>query len=358
MLHPKAKICFLIPTMKTGGIETYLLRFLQLYSNKIYPIVIVKSNEKDDLYNEYKRIGIKIIPKKIGYFNVKNWLRLYGFFRHENFNTVCDMGANFAGIPLTIARLAGVQKRIAFYRQSTHHFHLTRLKILYANFVNWLVYLNATTILANSQYALNFYFRKKIDSRCKVIKNGVNKELFKVNENKEQLRNYFKLPEDKVIIGHTGRVAPAKNHKTIFEVARKVCNNNANVLFVLAGDNTQDLPKQDGIITLGYCYEIPKLLKTFDVFYFPSLTEGQPNSLIEAMISGLPFVASDIAPIKECVPESHFSQLIDAADVQASKAKIEEIINSDSKEKYCCRNWAIEEYNAFERFMQFYKELI
>ena len=357
-MRTKNKLCFVLSSLMAGGIETYLLRFLRLYNHYFSVAVIVKKDEKGDLYDEYVKIGVKIISMKIGYFNANAWLRLYKFFKYERFNTICDMGANFAGIPLTIARAAGIKKRVAFYRQSSHHFTLTRLNVIYANFVNWLVYKNATAILANSHHALNFYFGKQIDNRCKVIKNGVNKELFEINESKDVLRKYFGLPADKIIIGHTGRVTPAKNHQTIIEVARRVCANNKNAVFVLAGNGTQDLPEQNGLITLGYCSEIPNLLKTFDIFYFPSVTEGQPNSLIEAMISGLPFVASGIAPIKECVPENNFSQLVPATDIEAGVQKIEDIINSIDKNKFCCKKWAIEEYDADRNFNRFYNELL
>ena len=42
---------------------------------------------------------------------------------------------------------------------------------------------------------------------------------------------------------------------------------------------------------LGYRDDVNKILPIFDVFFFPSITEGQPNSLIEAMISDVPFGA-------------------------------------------------------------------
>ena len=352
------KICFLLYGLNAGGIETYLLRFLKFYGNAISATVIVKNGEKGVLYDEYIKTGAKIVLMRMNYFNMNAWLMLFKFFTHEKPDAACDMGANFAGIPLTIARKAGIKKRVAFYRQSSHLFPLTWLNVVYANFVNWLVYKNATVILANSHHALNFYFGKKIDSRCKVIKNGVNKNLFDIKDSKNVLRKYFGLPADKIIVGHTGRVTPAKNHQTIIEVARRVCANNKNAVFVLAGNGTQDLPEQNGLITLGYCSEIPKLLKTFDIFYFPSVTEGQPNSLLEAMISGLPFVASGIAPIMECVPENNFSQLVAATDIEAGVQKIEEIIHSIDKNKYCCKMWAMEEYDADRNFNRFYTELI
>jgi len=349
---------FLIFSLKAGGIETHLLRFLQYFEKKIEATIIVKNGKKGDLYHEYIKAGASIIFLNMGFLNVRSWIKLFKCFTKEKCKTVCDFGANFAGIPLTIARIAGVNKRIAFYRQSSHQFKLSIINLAYANFVNFLVYKNATVILANSWYAQKYYFGKSIDNRFKVINNGVNKELFEIKESRKELREYFGLPENKIIIGHTGRVSLIKNHKTILDVAFRVCSDINNVVFVLAGDGTQELPVQNGVITLGYCTEIPKLLKTFDLYYFPSISEGQPNALIEALITGLPFVASDIEPIKECIPEKHFSQLVSANDVEKSVEKIKEIIKSNNKNQYSCREWAIEVYDADTNFGLFYNELI
>src|SRR5690625_5447750 len=44
--------------------------------------------------------------------------------------------------------------------------------------------------------------------------------------------------------------------------------------------------------------DIPRFLQTLDCYFFPSITEGQPNALIEAMIIGIPYISSNILLIK------------------------------------------------------------
>ena len=76
--------------------------------------------------------------------------------------------------------------------------------------------------------------------------------------------------------------------KTIIEVAIKLCKKYNEIYAVMCGkgvDNalSQKVKKEgleDQIKLLGYRSDVIKVLNTLDCFYFPSLSEGQPNALI------------------------------------------------------------------------------
>jgi len=107
-------------------------------------------------------------------------------------------------------------------------------------------------------------------------------------------------------------------------------------------------------LALGYRDDVHRILRTFDVFYFPSYTEGQPNSLIEAMMAGLPFVASDIVPIRDTVPEHLHGQLVGPDDVGSAFHLIQRMKEDRQlRIRLSCRDWAIEAYNANDRFREF-----
>jgi glycosyltransferase involved in cell wall biosynthesis len=85
-------------------------------------------------------------------------------------------------------------------------------------------------------------------------------------------------------------------------------------------------------LLLGYRKDVPRVLKSLDCFLFPSLTEGQPNALIEAMVSEIPIVASDIPSIKECVPSKIADTLKKPLDVQGFKNEILNIFKKNKKQ--------------------------
>lgn len=109
---------------------------------------------------------------------------------------------------------------------------------------------------------------------------------------------------------------------------------------------------------LGYRDDVLRILPLFDLYYFPSLTEGQPNALIEAMATGLPFVASDIAPIKESVPPAIRSLLLPPCDSERAVKVIERIYKGESDgAEYMCKEWAQQHFDADELFAKFRREL-
>jgi len=131
----------------------------------------------------------------------------------------------------------------------------------------------------------------------------------------------------------------------------------------LCGKNTETLTPEinqkikDQIHLLGYRKDIPRILKSFDLYFFPSITEGQPNALIEAMLAGLPIVASNISPIQEMLPNAMIASLHAPDDVVGFVKEIEDIYLKN-KEQPDLQNWALEKFSSDTQFEKFYKELI
>lgn len=365
MENNKTKVCFLIPSLNAGGIETYLLRFLGYLGSSMDVTVIVRKNAKGELYDDYLATGAKVLFMPLGYFEPRKMVSYYSFFKKNRFDVVCDFNANFAGMPMLLSKMAGVKKRITFYRQGSHHFKKTAFRVAYTNFLNKLVYKYSTHIFANSVSGLKFFFGDKYpaDPRFKVIRNGVGVANFaNVHMDKKELRDKLGLPQDKFIVGHTGRFAEAKNHFFLLDVAQKLVEADKDFYFVLIGNDTdklipysQKLGIEKDIMFLGFKSNIPEYLKAFDAFFFPSVTEGQPNALIEAMISGLPIVASDINPIVECMPENDMKSLVSPTDVPAATQKILEV--KQNPEKFTYQKFASENFDAEIQFRIFKENL-
>lgn len=364
-----SNVIFFVTNLDSGGLENYLLRFLRKYSEKFEDVVVFcKGGKGGALGADYCSLpNVRVITKRIGnihplhYIWLKNWLKL-----HKEY-VVCDFTGNFAGPVLWGAARSGISKRIAFYRSSSNRFKEGRLRLKINQIYNRMVYKFATDIYANSQYAFSFFFPGSKDCRFKVIYNGIDVNEFLDEE--RDLRNEFGISKAMTVVGHTGRLNPAKNHQTILRVAYKILRDRNDVVFIMCGKgvkkNLQHIVEREGfcgrILLFENRSDISRFLNTCDIYLFPSVTEGQPNSLIEAWIKGLPFVASNIAPIKQIVPERFYRFLREPADVNGIVSELNEIIEGGSFnrcQQMVLQKWAKQKFDAKERFDEFYQELI
>ncbi|MCL8535271.1 glycosyltransferase [Chryseobacterium gallinarum] len=359
------KVLFIVTNLDSGGIENYLLRFLKNYNGFILPSVLCKDGKLGALESEYRQIkNIDIIPFKIGFFDITALYRLKKRMEVEKYDTVVDFGGNFAGLTLWMASLANIKNRIAFYRGSANHFNETFFKLKYNDFVKNMVLKHATSILSNSKAALNFFFKGVNDSRFEIIYNGIDSEKFLIT--KEDLRNELQIPDNAFVVSHVGRYTKEKNHQTVLNTAFILCEKHEDIYFILCGKGVDTELKQQvlerklekRILLLPFRRDIIKVLNSSDVFFFPSYTEGQPNALIEALIVGLAFVASDIDPIKETIPIEYYDFLIPPNDTMAAVKKIELLYkDKELKRDFNLSKWAIKNYQSDILFKQFFNKL-
>jgi len=374
MLQKKDNLVFLVTTVGLGGAEMYLLRFIKYlrkngFSGNIY--VLCKSGKTDGvLLNDFINENVKVIGCYLGYFNFISWVNLYKLLKQRNYKVICDFTGDFAGIPLMIAKQVGILKRVVFYRGSTHHFKVDKLRILYWKIVHCLTMRYATSLLSNSKAAFDFFckgWQSDVKRKYEVIFNGIPWTAH-TDLNVKKLKFTLGIPENKKIIGHVGRFCEAKNHKTIIETAINLCELRDDVIFFLCGpgipEHLEKIIKsrnlKNKIFLSGGRRDIRNILKLFDLFYFPSMTEGQPNALLEAIIEEVPFVASIIDPIKECIPKQWHNQLVGYDDVSGAVSKILEILDNIENSKKSAKQLSLKSrdlYNPDKCFVKVLKYL-
>lgn len=155
-------------------------------------------------------------------------------------------------------------------------------------------------------------------SRIEVIPYGVDLCTYK-NGDEPQLRNEIGLRKENIVIGMVGRLVLQKGHMYLIEAAESVVKEFPQVRFVLVGDGplrneienrVMEKGLQDYFLLLGIRHDVPQLLREFDIFCLPSLFEGLPNVILEAMASGLPVVATHVDGTKEAVVPKETGLLI------------------------------------------------
>jgi glycosyltransferase involved in cell wall biosynthesis len=140
------------------------------------------------------------------------------------------------------------------------------------------------------------------------------------------------LPRPRVVF--TGRLHPQKNIPLLLEAWKEVARRSpANLILVGPGDDRRKLEELAGSIGIGDRVQFTggvadasDYLRAADLFVLPSVAEGMSNSLLEAMATGLPCVASRIAGNTDLIDNGRNGRLIDTPDAAAWSAALLELL--------------------------------
>lgn len=140
------------------------------------------------------------------------------------------------------------------------------------------------------------------NKKFSVINNAVDCNRLKFNPDvRNDMRKQLNV-ENCFVVGHIGKTTVVqKNHTFLLEIFSRIKHKKDNAVLLLAGGEETDellsLAKKIGIendvMFLGARNDIDRLLQAFDIFVFPSVSEGLPVSVIEAQAAGLPVLMSD-----------------------------------------------------------------
>lgn len=155
-----------------------------------------------------------------------------------------------------------------------------------------------------------------VKDKIAYIPNGVDMNLFYPTSlvEKQTLRKRLNLPIDKRVVVFTGKITKRKGIDVLLEAWRNSDIKDKAVLVVIGSgmgqkdsieENAHNFVKEynlnDSVSFLGAKDNVNEYLKASDIFVFPSRWEGLPNSLLEAMSTGLLCVASNIEGVDELI---------------------------------------------------------
>jgi L-malate glycosyltransferase len=172
--------------------------------------------------------------------------------------------------------------------------------------------------------------------RINVIHNGVDTERFRPIENCEStLRAKYGLPATGVILGMVARLAPVKNHAGVFHAVARLIEQGIDTDLMVAGDGplweslhqlARELHIHERVHFLGNVNPIEEVYRTIDVFILNSQSEGMSNTILEAMASGLPVVATAVGANPQLICDRETGYLVKVNDVESLCRVIGELV--------------------------------
>ncbi len=204
--------------------------------------------------------------------------------------------------------------------------------------------------------------------RVSVIPNGIAVPPPTDAPARERIRRTLGLKSEEVAIASVGRLEPVKNQALLVEAFGRVARDVPAARLLLVGEGSERaaleercrrLGIRERVDFLGWRDDARALLGCIDVFVLPSLSEGSPQALLEAMGSGLAVVATRVGGSAESIEHGKTGLLVDPQDPADLAARLVELSSSPEDRRRLGESAAraVREGRSFEGMVRRYDEL-
>jgi len=291
------------------------------------------------LNEEFKKY-VKLVPYETRYqFDIHAIKRLKKIIRDEKIDILHTQGRRHAFFSFLLGEKTGLIKvltrHIPFYDQ----FHPNMKKLIY-NLFDRCSLKSVDAIVTVAKYG-----KKRIvetrdinPKKIRVIYNGIDVKTFDPNRiDSSQLINEFSISPKTKIVTTIASLIERKGHKFLLQAAIDILKKFPNTLFLFVGDGyykstLKQIVEKAGIkknvIFAGFRKDIQRILRITDVMVLPSLSEGFPDVILEAMAMKKPVVATRIAGIPEMIDDGGNGFLVPPGDVEKLKSRIMELLGN------------------------------
>jgi glycosyltransferase involved in cell wall biosynthesis/peptidoglycan/xylan/chitin deacetylase (PgdA/CDA1 family) len=331
-------ILYIIWSLGLGGAERVVINLVKgLDKHKFNPIVCCL-NEKGRFAEELEKEGIKIIAlNKKSKIDMGVIRQLGKIIRENNVQIVHThlWGGNFWG--RIAAKISGVPVVIA-----TEHNTDVWKNGFYLALDRWLSRWT-DRIIAVSQSVKEFYVKKGIaPKKIEVIYNGIDVNGSQVTSYELQVKGEFGIRENETVIAVIGRLVPQKGHRYLFDALYELDGQYSLKLLVVGdGPLLKSLKSQvtshkleEKVIFTGLRKDVKDILGMTDILVMPSLREGLPMVALEAMVAGVPIVATEVGGMPELVTNGQTGILVEPENKTALKKAITTLIDDHKLYQY------------------------
>lgn len=335
----KVKVLHLVEDLRIGGLERVIADIAQGLDKQKFDVGVWCVARGGEVAAELEEKGLDV--KILGTFSCYNpcrIVRIAWLLKKSRADIVHTHGYFASVIGRSAAKIAGVPILI-------HHMHSTyweygKKHIFFERFLSLLT----QKVVCCSKAVEDFVTEhlKVNPSKTIVVYNGVDEEKFISTEN-SALKTTLGIQSTDPVVGTVSSLYHHKGHRYLLQAVPLVLSVFPSTKFLIVGDGplrkklegqAKDLNIAAHLVFTGRRKDIPGLLSVMDIFVLPScFREGLGISIIEAMASEKPVVATEIGGIPEVVADEETGYLVQPRNPDALAKAIVNLLQSPQRAK-------------------------
>lgn len=346
---PRIRVGVMLAPIEFGGVERICLTLLKEMGPRqveVVPVLFTRPWEPNNAFViAAKKMGLKVHEIPIARREHGDVLRIarcfylaYRVIREEGV-TVLHTHGYFADIVgLSVARVLGIPSV-----STSHGFIKNTWKFRLYNWVDRIALRSANTVIAVSKELREELLALGLNStKVRVIENavvsGLEVEWRESAKREERIGKAIDCGE--FVIGFVGRLSEEKGLTYLLDAGGQLAKAKRRIRIVIVGVGPQEeelrthaksLGIEGLVIFAGFQAEVRRWLLCFDAFVLPSLTEGTPVALLEAMACGVPVVATAVGGVPSVLSSGAAGIMVPPKDADEIRKALELIADDQDK---------------------------
>ena len=325
---PKKRIRVLecIRQGQIGGGESHLLSLIEnLDTSRFEPTVL--SFTDGPMIDKLNSMGVpNTVICTTRPFDITKWKQIKAFIKENEFDLIHTHGTRAASNLIWAARSLKIPLVYTIHGWSFHqdqNWFIRKMRILGEKYLTAKTHLNISVSKSNQLSGKQHI--KSLESI--VISNGIDSKRFNPDKKHTDIRRELSIPNDSILILFIARFTSHKQPLRLIQSFLDARKSNKDLHLLMVGDGDQ---KEEAILLikkhklekcitlLPFRHDVPEVLAAADIFVLPSLWEGLPIGLLEAMSMRKAVIATDVDGTSEIVKNRYNGILIDTNDLQKS----------------------------------------
>ena len=339
MKKTRAKVFIIIDSVKLGGPGKGILQYLERNRDDIDYLIVnftQGGSENFEFVDVARERGHPVeLIKETYRLNPMTVFIALKMFREGKYNIIQSHGYKGHIIAYIVSRITGCK-----WLAMAHGWTRENLKIRAYNALERLLLRYPDYVVAVSPILYNILNKQRSKKRkLRLVLNAVDEKEIPFSGTKINIREHYGLSDNDFVLGVFGRFSPEKGHDIMLKALSKLTGQYPQLKLLLIGEGQEykNLKKiveeeklEQHVFFCGYQKNVGDYYTAVDLVVLPSLSEGLPNVVLEAMVLGKPVLATKVGGVPEIIEHDVNGWLVEAGSSKALEQQIRKLLHDKS----------------------------